>query len=539
MKSKFVYKKEFIIFFILFTLGIILIISENDIPINPEENNRKGNLDKQFSPKTSAVIGWLNLTNQEINNTRHYHGTNISIIGRIFDPISKAPKVNYNVTLKVDNVYDYSYSDTTNFSGYFKIEYTIPFSMDVFSPHRFEVNVTDDLGNNYVEIKNHYIIYVNATSYFSINWGASSNLKIPYLPGEEIVLNGWLRMDNGNGIIGATVNKYFFNSTRYTWSLGSFITAGAGAFPNNPIDNRFTIPDTPSMNVSIKLNYSGQVPEINTSEIIIPNIKVFRNMSCTWNVVSSATEGDEVVIQGQLVSQKYPNLKLNDRQIDIFYDGVLIATLTTDANGEFKYTYTIPSGSGVKQIEISLVNNLGLDLRSQTSITIEAASVENRPPASTGADEPTIFDFLIVFILIVSGIIAALVIYGYYYYKKQEKESMIVELPLENKLRNLKILKDTGRLEESLSYLFNAVYMELVSAKFGRTKKPNETIRDFAITSVKEFKLNPSTIYPFIQKLEEVIYARPTMTEKDFYEVVNLFSPVYYELTGYNFVLNF
>jgi len=101
------------------------------------------------------------------------------------------------------------------------------------------------------------------------------------------------------------------------------------------------------------------------------------------------------------------------------------------------------------------------------------------------------------------------------------------------------ILKDTGRLEESLSYLFNAIYLDLVQAKFGKTRNDNETIRDFAIISVKELNLSPTNIYPFIQKVEEIIYAKPyRISDIDFYNTIELFSPIYHELTGYNFVLN-
>ncbi|MBY9012533.1 MAG: hypothetical protein KGD70_09185, partial [Candidatus Lokiarchaeota archaeon] len=133
-----------------------------------------------------------------------------------------------------------------------------------------------------------------------------------------------------------------------------------------------------------------------------------------------------------------------------------------------------------------------------------------------------------------------LAFYGYRYYKKQDKLSKVVNLPLENKIINLKILKESGRLEESLSYLFNAIYMDLISAKFGRIRKGNETIRDFAIISVKNLKLSPATIYPFIQKVEEIIYAKPfQITDNEFYGTINLFSPIYFELTGYNFELNF
>jgi len=153
---------------------------------------------------------------------------------------------------------------------------------------------------------------------------------------------------------------------------------------------------------------------------------------------------------------------------------------------------------------------------------------------------PPFFLFSIIFFPILAVIVGVLTVYGIRYYKRQEKKSRVVNLPLESKLINFKILKDTGRLEESLSYLFNAIFMDLINAKYGRTRKETETIRDFAIISVKELKLTPAAIYPFIQKVEEIIYARPyKITDNDFYETCGLFSPIYFQLTGYNFVLNF
>ncbi|MBY9013989.1 MAG: hypothetical protein KGD70_16600, partial [Candidatus Lokiarchaeota archaeon] len=161
------------------------------------------------------------------------------------------------------------------------------------------------------------------------------------------------------------------------------------------------------------------------------------------------------------------------------------------------------------------------------------------PPPPTPGEIPFLA-FFMVFIPIMVGVVVALAGYGYYRYKKSDKESKVVNLPLEDKILNLKILKESGRLEESLSYLFNAIYMDLINAKYGRTRKNTETIRDFAIVSVTQLNLTPTTIYPFIQKVEEIIYAKPfQINERDFYSTIELFSPIYHQLTGYNFVINF
>jgi hypothetical protein len=148
-------------------------------------------------------------------------------------------------------------------------------------------------------------------------------------------------------------------------------------------------------------------------------------------------------------------------------------------------------------------------------------------------------DFFIYFIPILAGIVGALAVYGFFYYRRQRQKSRFAKVPLGNKIVNLNILKETNRLEESLSYLFNAIFSELVKAKYGRERKDNETIRDFAILMVKEFQLQPTSIYPFIQKIEEVIYAESfKVTEDNFYKACDLFAPIYYQLTGQNFALS-
>jgi len=193
---------------------------------------------------------------------------------------------------------------------------------------------------------------------------------------------------------------------------------------------------------------------------------------------------------------------------------------------------------GPAGIRVRILNSLGKNITATHFFTvIEAPYVP--PPPNPPAIPPYIM-FLSIFIPIIAGVVVVLGVIAYKRYKKQDKESRVVKLPLEDRLLNLKLLKESGRLEECLSYLFNSIYMELVNAKFGRTRNENETIRDFAIVSVKDLKLNPTTIYPFIQKVEEIIYARPfQISDKDFYYTVELFSPVYHQLTGYDFSLNF
>jgi hypothetical protein len=259
----------------------------------------------------------------------------------------------------------------------------------------------------------------------------------------------------------------------------------------------------------------------------------------TWNLIIDylVTEGDEYTLTGTLSSSTDSSLKIGNRDLDIYYNGSVVDSVTTAPDGTFSSKFPLPMQNGTASLQVELINSAGKTIASP----IQYIVVENRPVSpGGGAALPPFLVFSLIFFPILIGIIVGLVVYGFFFYKKQEEESRVVNIPLESKISNLKILKDTGRLEESLSYLFNAIYMDLVRAKYNRVRKENETIRDFAIISVKDLKLTPSSIYPFIQQVEEIIYGKPyKITEKDFYKTCELFSPIYFQLTGYNFVLNF
>ncbi|MFW9936436.1 MAG: hypothetical protein ACFFD5_02225 [Candidatus Thorarchaeota archaeon] len=501
-----------------------------------KEHFRSGiNQQLEEIPKTSKLIGVINLTNYEINLTSHYHNSIIPIRGKIYKPVPPPPPydnlTNINVTLVVDGIEDRNFIATSDQFGEFQIDYQIPFSLDVYSSHKIEVKTTDDLGNDDILPENFFIIFVNATSYLDINY-----IDSPYIPGELFNLNGFLKLDdiNGDGIPNAQLDYYWYNATD-NWPLNNFFT--------NPVDGSISeniqIPfDAYSDIINLNLSYIGDpINGIDESSIEITQIKLFNDMNCNWNILSNATEGDQLNIAGQLTSRKSASLKLYNRSIRIFYDNNLINSVDTDTNGNFQYTYTIPPGPGNNSIRIELITTGGPYIFNSTNITIVAATTQ----LPSGPETPVPFlGFALIFFPILIGIIVGLAGYGFYYYKKQNKESKVINLPLESKIINLKILKETGRLEESLSYLFNAIYMDLISAKYGRIRKINETIRDFAIVSVKQLNLKPSNVYPFIQKVEEIIYAKPyQITEKEFYSAIELFSPVYYELTGYHFILNF
>ncbi|MFW9945438.1 MAG: hypothetical protein ACFFDX_01270 [Candidatus Odinarchaeota archaeon] len=499
--------------------SILFLFSLNSFSTNLPTYIDDKNLKKSGIWATLDIIDIYN-----VNNSRHPHNSLIQIYGRLYNRIWDDGKQGYTVALIIDDNLYPGINDITDSNGYFQINYNIDidhFSYDVYNPHIINCSVIDSTPDN-VEYRTHLQIFVNISSYFNVQDPQSA-----FLHGEFFNFDGYLNLQNGMGISYALVNYYWYDDSNIVGS-GFFSTTMLGEIPQDSIFIPFVLEN----DLTLKLNFSNP-PFIGYSEAVIFNTKIFSDISCLWNLPSTITENSNLNIAGQLVSTTNPSVLITNRDIDIYYNGSFIGTDRTDNNGDFSYIYSLPAGTGLSSLRIVLVGS-GLE----TTQYIDVKAQQPSGPSTPG--ETPFFMFLVIFLPILAVIIVGLSIYGYRYYKRQDKLSRVVNLPLESKIINLKILKDSGRLEESLSYLFNAIYMDLVNAKFGRTRDINETIRDFAIISVKDLKLNPTTIYPFIQKIEEIIYAKPfQISDRDFYKTVELFSPIYLQLTGYNFVLNF
>ncbi|MHA1106778.1 MAG: hypothetical protein ACTSPN_13860 [Promethearchaeota archaeon] len=478
----------------------------------------------QEKPNSSGFWATLDLTNPlGINETRHPTNSDINIQGTLYNIFDGIGKSGYNIIIYVDGTPYSSFNDITDGNGDFDIVYTVDPFLNVFAPHMIEAIVESPLGN--VDYTSHYNINISTTSYFEVNDPID-----PKILGDIFSFEGYLRYVNGTGIA--------FQNFDYYWYQGPTLQSWGSGFTDNngQIQNSIPIPDIGIDDLSLKLNYTFNPLIISDSESYIYNTKLFSNISCNWNLPTTIVENRNFRIRGQIVSSSDPGVLISNKYIRILYNGSQINAVTTDTNGRFDITYLLGSGIGLTYLEIEVDNFLGKDISTQYFITIEAAPPPVTPPPVSA---PPFALFLSIFIPLIVGIVVGLSIYGYYYYKKKDKESRVVNLPLENRIKNLIILKETGRLEESLSYLFNAIYLDLVQAKFGKTRNDNETIRDFAIISVKELNLSPTSIYPFIQKVEEIIYAKPyRISDNDFYNTIELFSPIYHELTGYNFVLN-
>ncbi|MHA2121441.1 MAG: hypothetical protein ACW990_09590, partial [Promethearchaeota archaeon] len=427
------------------------------------------------------------------------HYNFISVKGRVYNKIDHSNKSGVNVAIEINDIVDMGYTDTTDLNGRFDINYQIDGNLDIYSSHKIEVVVTDtEPGGPGSEVEYHhfYTIYVNATSDFVIT--SNDNPSIPKLPGEYYNFIGSLNYDNGQGIPSVIVNYYWLDGFTIIDS-GFFSTGPSGSLGSGSI----IIPPTSTSFITLKFNYSN-APFVGYSEESIIDITVFSGVLWNLNMPNPTTEGAQFTVSGTVSSDTDPSIKISNRNVDVYYNYTLKGTALTNAVGVFTYTFQMPLQNGTAPVSVELDSSLGKLFHFDEFIVVENAQTT----PGGGSALPPFMVFSLIFFPILIGIVIGLAVYGYKYYKKQEEGSRVVKIPLESKILNLKILKDSGRLEESLSYLFNAIYMDLVNAKYNRTRKENETIRDFAIISVKELKLTPSSIYPFIQQVEEIIYGK-------------------------------
>lgn len=540
-------KRFFIVIVLFLNLLIINLYFENKTNFNTNNiEEDKFSLDDTSEiddvPKTSGLWAWINLTNDyEVDYRRFYHNTTIIIEGQLYNYTLGPPPTpqgiqGYKIALEIDGILNSSYNNITDSNGIFRIQnYTIPFSMNIYTSHRIQAQVIGPKPGDVIRINN-FTIFANATSYFDID---NYNLNKPQLVGDDYQIPGYLLYDNNTGITNVTVKYNWYNKSLEQWPINNFnISSSDGSFPEIPLP----LDANKSKILFLNLTFQTIKPYINGSSKII-SINIYRNITCVWNTGGSADIGDTITIRGQLFARNNLNLVINKTDVRITRNGATIAINTTDSNGNFAYSFTFPTGSAGNNIfgvEIANFSNIF----SNTSHIISIASAPIIPAEDIGDDDedtpPPFQNFFIVFIPIIIGIAAVLIVFIYIHLRKQKAESLVVKLPLEDRIRNLKILKDTERVEEALSYLFQSIYIELINAKFNVRKKENETIRDFAIISVRDLKLNPASIYPFIQNVEQVIYDKPYIIgEVDFYKAVELFSPIYFELTGYHFILNF
>ena len=113
----------------------------------------------------------------------------------------------------------------------------------------------------------------------------------------------------------------------------------------------------------------------------------------------------------------------------------------------------------------------------------------------------------------------------------RKKKVIEPEVDIRQKFENVKILVNSNRAKEAIAYIY-LVYNDIITLKFKKPRLAYQTIREYAITCVNECDQKPETVYPFIKKIEDIIYGGIEPTGKEINYTVQLFSALYNEVTG-------
>jgi len=113
----------------------------------------------------------------------------------------------------------------------------------------------------------------------------------------------------------------------------------------------------------------------------------------------------------------------------------------------------------------------------------------------------------------------------------KKKKIIEPEVDIRQKFDNMKTLVDSNRAKEAIAYIY-LVYNDVITLKFKKPRLAYQTIREYAITCVNELDQKPESVYPFIKKIEDIIYGGIEPTSKEINYTVQLFSALYNEVTG-------
>ena len=117
--------------------------------------------------------------------------------------------------------------------------------------------------------------------------------------------------------------------------------------------------------------------------------------------------------------------------------------------------------------------------------------------------------------------------------KRKQKKKKVPVLNVKERLQNVKVLVETNRSKEAIAYIY-LVYDDLINNKFNKPRLIHQTIREYAIACVNELEKNlkPELVYPFIKKIEDIIYGGIEPTNKELNFAIDLFSNLYTNITG-------
>ena len=114
---------------------------------------------------------------------------------------------------------------------------------------------------------------------------------------------------------------------------------------------------------------------------------------------------------------------------------------------------------------------------------------------------------------------------------RKKKKATEPVFDIKQRLKNVKVLLESERPKEAIAYIY-LIYNYVVNLKHKKPRLPYQTIREYAIICVNELEQKPESVYPFIKKIEDIIYGGLEPTKKEFEYTMQLFSTLYKEITN-------
>ena len=115
--------------------------------------------------------------------------------------------------------------------------------------------------------------------------------------------------------------------------------------------------------------------------------------------------------------------------------------------------------------------------------------------------------------------------------KKKKGTTSGQSFDLSGKLKNIQTLVLTKRPKEAIAYQY-VLFTMICGMKYREAKHPSQSIRDFAMTMVRNHSLNPANVYPFVQEVEHIIYGGRQPDNEAYQRSLERFGEVFKEITG-------
>ncbi|KKM68406.1 hypothetical protein LCGC14_1461210, partial [marine sediment metagenome] len=198
-------------------------------------NTQETSFENTKTLKNSGLWAKLKLTNIAVNDTDYSHNSTIPLEGRLYEYLTEVNGINdYNVSLYLDGKLMPTFNNKTHTNGNFNISFIIPINLSLYQSYKIEVDVTDNLGNNVVELQNYYIF--NLLPYLKLNLTNFAVDNARFYHNSTFPVKGRLYeyLNEPQGISGVEVSLFVDNQL----FSGYFTTTGF----NGTFQINFTIP---------------------------------------------------------------------------------------------------------------------------------------------------------------------------------------------------------------------------------------------------------------------------------------------------------